>query len=40
MHFSDHADLPHPVLYLGSPIGNGAVLAVERPCAAVLSQAA
>jgi hypothetical protein len=36
LHAADHADLPHPVLDLGRPVGNEAVLAVERLCARVL----
>jgi hypothetical protein len=31
---ADHADLPHPALDLGRPVGNEAVLAVERSCLA------
>ena len=30
LHAADHADLPHPVLEPGRPVGNEAVLAVER----------
>ena len=29
LHAADHADLPYPVLELGRPVGNEAVLAVE-----------
>jgi hypothetical protein len=32
LHAADHADLPHPALDLGRPVGNEAVLAVERLC--------
>jgi hypothetical protein len=35
LHAADHADLPHPALDLGRPVGNEAVLAVERLCARV-----
>jgi len=34
-HAADHADLPHPVLDLGRPVGKEAVLAVERLCTRV-----
>ena len=30
LHIADHANLPHAVLDLGRPVGNEAVLAVER----------
>ena len=35
LHAEDHGDLPHPVLDLGCPVGNEAVLAVKGLCARI-----